>query len=47
MKQSFEIDDIPELHDRLIASTGKEFNIEVMTNDPEMEQSIHIRTIWK
>lgn len=44
---AFEIDDIPELHDRLIAAIGKQLNIEVITNDPEIEDSRHVNTIWK
>ncbi len=31
---SFEITDIPELHDRLIAGTARYLNIPLITNDP-------------
>ena len=44
---AFEINDIPELHDRIIASAGKELDIEIITNDPDIELSDHVRTIWK
>ncbi len=47
VKCAFLIDDIPELHDRLIAAAGKELNAEIITNDPVIEHSKHIRTIWK
>ncbi len=44
---SFKIDDIPELHDRLIAGTAKYFNYDLITNDPVIIKSKDIRTIWK
>jgi predicted nucleic acid-binding protein len=47
IKASFDIDDIPELHDRLIAGTAKAMGLDLITNDPAMEQSGHVRTIWK
>jgi len=34
IESSFEITDIPELHDRLIAGTARYLNIPLMTNDP-------------
>lgn len=43
---SFDIDDIYELHDRLIAGTGKEIQAEIVTNDPEIISSKHVNTIW-
>ncbi|MFH1004899.1 MAG: PIN domain-containing protein [Bacteroidota bacterium] len=45
--KAFDISDIPELHDRLIAACGKELNIEIITNDPDMESSGYVKTIWK
>lgn len=47
VRQAFEIDDIPELHDRLIAALGKETNSPILTNDPDMYRSKHVLTIWK
>ena len=47
VRNAFEIDDIPELHDRLISAVAKELDIEIITNDPEIERSAHVRTIWK
>jgi predicted nucleic acid-binding protein len=46
VQRAFEIDDIPELHDRLIAAAGKELSIPVLTNDPEMRDSKHVGVIW-
>lgn len=42
----FIIDDIPELHDRLIAASAKELNIPILTNDPEIQSSKHVEAIW-
>lgn len=47
VKAGFQIDDIPELHDRLIAGTAKAMSLEITSNDPAMEQSTHVTTIWK
>jgi len=47
IKTSFGIDDIPELHDRLIAGSAKYFNCELIPNDPIIENSKHLKTIWK
>jgi len=46
IKQAFSIDDIPELHDRIIAATGKMLDIEIITNDPEIKDSNHAKTLW-
>jgi len=45
--KSFEIKDIPELHDRLIAGTAYTFNCPLLTNDPKTEKSSFVKTIWK
>lgn len=41
------IDDIPELHDRVIAGTAAWLNIPILTNDPDMTASRHVQTIWR
>ena len=41
------IDDVPELHDRVIAGTAAWLNISILTNDPDMTASQHVRTIWR
>ncbi len=38
---------IPELHDRLIAGTAKYLQKELITNDPVIAKSKHVKTIWK
>lgn len=42
----FEIDDIPELHDRIIAATGYSKNLHIITNDPVISESRHVSVIW-
>lgn len=46
VKKSFEINDIPELHDRLIAGTALSLNCQLLTNDPKIENSAFVKTIW-
>ena len=41
-----QITDIPELHDRLIAATAKSLNIDLITNDPKIQASQFVHTIW-
>ncbi len=41
------IDDIPELHDRVIAGTAAWLKIPILTNDPDMTASRHVQTIWQ
>ncbi len=47
VRTAFSIDDIPELHDRLIAASAKELDIEIITNDAEIEESRYVKTVWK
>ncbi len=44
--QSFAIDDIPELHDRLIAGTAATMKIPLITNDPVITNSQHLTVVW-
>ena len=46
IRKSFEIDDIPELHDRIIAGTARLKNLELITNDPMIVDSSHVMTVW-
>ncbi|WP_164490090.1 hypothetical protein [Runella sp. SP2] len=47
IKSAFEITDIPELHDRLIAGVGRFLQLEVLTNDPKIINSAFVRTLWE
>lgn len=40
------ITDIPELHDRLIAGTAQLLNLALITNDPIIEASTFVKTVW-
>ena len=44
--ESYKITDIPELHDRLIAGTAKFLNLGLITNDPLIQASTFVKTIW-
>ena len=39
IKSAFEITDIPELHDKLIAGTAQYLNLPLITNDPVVLKS--------
>jgi predicted nucleic acid-binding protein len=41
-----QITDIPELHDRLIAGTARLLHLDLMTNDPTIQASTFVRTMW-
>jgi len=41
------IDDIPELHDRVIAGTAVWLGVAILTNDPDMIASRHVQTVWR
>jgi predicted nucleic acid-binding protein len=41
-----QITDIRELHDRLIAGTARLLNLELITNDPIIQASSFLKTIW-
>ena len=47
IEKTFEIDDIPELHDRIIAGTAMELKLELITNDPIITNSKFVTVIWK
>jgi len=40
------IDDVPELHDRVIVGTAKWLDIPILTSDKVIGKSKHIRTVW-
>jgi predicted nucleic acid-binding protein len=44
--ESNKITDIPELHDRLIGATAFFLNHELITNDPLIQASSFVKTIW-
>jgi predicted nucleic acid-binding protein len=40
------ITDIKELHDRLIAATSLFLNLDIITNDPVIQASRFVNTVW-
>ena len=46
IEAAFQISDIPELHDRLIAGTARLTNTTLITNDPVIQASTFIKTMW-
>jgi len=46
IEKTFEIDDIPELHDRIIAGTALKKELELISNDPIISGSRFVKVIW-
>jgi len=46
IEKSFQIDDIPELHDRIIAGTAYSMKLQLLTNDPIISESKYISVVW-
>jgi len=44
--KTFEINDIPELHDRIIAGTAFQKGLKLITNDPIISDSSFVKVIW-
>jgi predicted nucleic acid-binding protein len=44
--KTFEINDIPELHDRIIAGTAYSLQLPLLTNDPIITGSRYVTGIW-
>ena len=45
LRTASQIDDIPELHDRLIAATAKYFDLPIIINDPVISRSRFVQII--
>ena len=45
IKTASEINDIPELHDRLVAATARYLDIPLITNDPVIEKSNFVKIL--
>lgn len=46
VRNAGQITDIPELHDRLIAATAYTSSLQLITNDPKIQASTFINTVW-
>lgn len=40
------VDDVPELHDRIIVATAKYLDVPILTGDEVISRSKHVQTIW-
>lgn len=40
------IDDVPELHDRIIVATAKYLDVPILSSDGTITASKHVKTIW-
>ena len=45
IRAAFEIEDISELHDRLIAGTARYFDTPLITNDPVIQKSAYVKCV--
>lgn len=46
IQETIQINDIPELHDRIIAGTAKYLNLPLITSDRKIASSKWVKTIW-
>ncbi len=42
-----DVDDVPELNDRILVATAKWLQIPILTGDRVISRSKHVETIWK
>lgn len=40
------VDDVPELHDRIIVATARYLGVQILTSDEVISQSRHAQAIW-
>lgn len=40
------VNDVPELHDRMIVATAKWLGVPILTSDHIISKSTHVQTIW-
>lgn len=46
VEAAVEIDDVPELHDRILAATAVVYDVPILTPDRMMMASRHVRAVW-
>ncbi|MBI4686401.1 MAG: PIN domain-containing protein [Nitrospirae bacterium] len=46
LQKMIDLKDIPELHDKIIASTAKYLNLPIITKDEILQNLSHIKTVW-
>ena len=42
-----DVDDVPELHDRILVATAKWLHVTLLTSDQVIARSKHVQAIWK
>ena len=43
---AIDVDDVPDLHDRIIVATAVHLGVSILTGDSVISTSRHIETIW-
>lgn len=46
LQKMVELKEVPELHDKIIASTAKYLNLPIITKDKVLQEIPHIKTVW-
>ncbi|OGQ51086.1 MAG: hypothetical protein A3J24_13120 [Deltaproteobacteria bacterium RIFCSPLOWO2_02_FULL_53_8] len=46
LQKMTDLKDVPELHDKIIASTAKYLNLPIITKDKHLQTRLHIKTVW-
>ena len=46
LQEMMTLKDIPEIHDKIIASTAKHLKAPIITKDKTLQKSSFIKTIW-
>ncbi|MBI4788556.1 MAG: PIN domain-containing protein [Chloroflexi bacterium] len=41
-----EVDDVPELHDRILVATAEWLHVPLITSDGVLAKSTHVQTVW-
>jgi PIN domain nuclease of toxin-antitoxin system len=46
LQKMIALQDIPELHDKIIVSTAKHLNLQIITKDSILHNLSHVKTVW-
>lgn len=46
LQKMIDLREIPELHDKIIASTAKYLNLPIITKDEILQNTLHLKTVW-
>jgi len=45
-QKKIDLNDIPELHDKIIVATAKYLNLPLITKDQTLHKLHHVKTVW-